>query len=225
MTDEQIQHASLQLELMADNPAMMEFAMNQMKRQQQQSQQQSRTTTTSDDDPLANAMKSMAKGQDDDVSKLLESMTPAQLKVILTMLQGNAPMINQIATMSGIPPEKIKDGLTMFVDMPESRLSMALTLMKWSQRIKSKWTVINSKVGGHLLLIVIFLVLVLGYGMIRLILLLWAWFWSNRAGAAATTTTLMQSSTTTTTTTGSASGDLEEVPVLAEEDEFSGSEF
>jgi hypothetical protein len=221
MSDEQIHHSSLQLELMADNPAMLEFAMNQMKRQQQS--RTTTTTTTSDDDPLANAMKSMAEGQDDDVSKLLEAMTPAQLKVILTMLQGNTAMINQISTMSGIPPDKIKDGLTMFVDMPESRLGMALILMKWSQRIKTKWTAMNLKVGGHLLLIVIFLFLVFGYGLIRMMLLTWAWFWSNRVAATATARTLIQS--TTTTTPGSAAVAFEEIPVLVEEDEFAGSEF
>jgi hypothetical protein len=65
---------------------------------------------------------------------------------------------------------------------------------------------------------------VLGYGMIRLMLPTWAWFWSNCA-AATTITTLMQSSTTTTTTGSASAAAFEEVPILAEEDEFAGSEF
>lgn len=193
MTDAQIQMAANQFQMMADNPDMMKMAMDQMKNMSPDdiAKLQQQTGSTPENPPdLANM---------GDPAKMLENMDPKQLKQMMTTLKQNPEMLKQFAAMSGMPEEKLAQGLEMFAGLSDDKMESALKVMQKAQKAKDMWTNGNAKTGGHLMKIVIVVGITLVYLMVQR-------FWFGGAVAAATVSTPLAQQTVP-----------EAVPVMADE--------
>jgi hypothetical protein len=192
MSDAQIEMAANQFQMMADNPDMMKMAMDQMKNMSPEAianmQQQAGATSENPPD-LANM---------GDPAKMLENMDPEQLKQMMATLKQNPEMMKQFAAMSGMPADKLAQGLEMFAGLGDDKLESALKMMQKAQKAKDMWTNVNAKTGGHLMKILIVIGITFVYLMVQR-------FWFGGAVAAATVATPL------------AQAVPEAVPVMADE--------
>jgi hypothetical protein len=154
MTDEQIKQAASQFEMMASNPAMMKMAMEQLKGGVPPSGQPGSS-------PADMAAQMGAGG---DAGQMLANMDKTQMKQMLNSLKESPEMMKQFAGMTGMNEEQLRKGVESFASMDDTKMDSALKMMQTAQKAKDKWNTINSKVGGHLLKILIAMgVLVIAY--------------------------------------------------------------
>jgi hypothetical protein len=154
MTDEQIKQAAGQFEMMASNPAMMKMAMEQLKSGVPPSGQPGSSP--------ANMAAQMGAGGD--AGQMLANMDKNQMKQMLNSLKERPEMMKQFAGMTGMNEEQLRKGVESFASMDDKKMDSALKMMQTAQKAKDKWNIVNSKVGGHLLKILIAMgVLVIGY--------------------------------------------------------------
>jgi hypothetical protein len=151
MTDEQIKQAASQFEMMASNPAMMKMAMEQLKGGAGQP----------GSSPADMAAQMGAGG---DAGQMLANMDKTQMKQMLNSLKESPEMMKQFAGMTGMNEEQLRKGVESFASMDDTKMDSALKMMQTAQKAKDKWNTVNSKVGGHLLKILIVMgVLLIGY--------------------------------------------------------------
>lgn len=154
MTNEQIKQAASQFEMMASNPAMMKMAMEQLKGGGAPSGQPGSS-------PADMAAQMGAGG---DAGQMLANMDKTQMKQMLNSLKESPEMMKQFAGMTGMNEEQLRKGVESFASMDDTKMDSALKMMQTAQKAKDKWNTVNSKVGGHLLKILIVMgVLVIGY--------------------------------------------------------------
>eukprot|EP00934_Nitzschia_sp_Nitz4_P006103 Nitzschia sp. Nitz4//scaffold121_size67750//34985//36457//NITZ4_006068-RA/size67750-processed-gene-0.18-mRNA-1//-1//CDS//3329534351//6093//frame0 len=146
MSNEQIKMAASQFRMMADNPEMMNMAMNQMKSLSPEQIEAIRNGDTSGIDP--------AQGMGGDPGQMLANMDKTQLKGMLKSMKENPEMLKQFAATSGIGEEQLAKGLEMFSEMDDAKLDMTLNVMQKAQKAKDVWTQADAKTGGHLIKIV-----------------------------------------------------------------------
>lgn len=211
MSDAQINQVADQMEMMANNPAMMEMATNQMKNMDeaelQRMQAQARNGQMPAGPPMGGnpnqSQQDMAAdmANSDNPMKMLAGMDKNQLKNMMKMLKDNPDMLKQMAAQSGVPEAQIKAGLETFSGMPDDKLDAALNMMQKAAGAKEKWNKVDEKTGGHLLKI-----LIVG-GVLSMYAFLWFFFF-RKAGVAAAAPTI-----------------LEDIPNMAQEVPVEESEF
>ena len=145
LTDEQVEQTVLQMEQMANNPAMFEMAKNQMK------------GMSPDDVAKLKAGGPMPENMDP--SKMLETMDGKQLKEMMRMMKENPEMMKQM----GVEGEQMKKAMQMFEGMDEKQLDSAVGMMKGAQKatapFRSVYAKVNGLCSGHLLKVMMFLIL------------------------------------------------------------------
>jgi hypothetical protein len=173
MTDEQIQMAANQFEMMASNPDMVKMAMDQMKNM---SPEQVEAMQNGNAPPDINQMGG-------DPAKMLASMDKKQLKSMLNSMKENPEMMKQFTAMSGMNEEQLQKGVEMFANMEDGKLDAALSVMVKAQKAKVMWTQADAKTGGHLMKIVVVLA-------ILVVVLFVKWLWFSGGGVPAEMTKL-----------------------------------
>ncbi|VEU34311.1 unnamed protein product [Pseudo-nitzschia multistriata] len=152
MSDAQIKMAATQFEMMANNPAMMKMAMDQMKNTSPEQLEAMRkgqmpaTATTPGGVPSQANMAQMGA----DPSEMLAGMDKKQLKEMLNTVKDNPEMMKQFADMTGMSEDQLRQGVESFAGMDDSKLEAALTMMKTAQKAKDAWAQADAKVGGKL---------------------------------------------------------------------------
>lgn len=154
MNDAQISQAASQMEMMANNPAMMKMAMEQMKNMKpediERMKQQAATTMGATGGTTANASSSPSLSSPTLESSMMENMDARQLKQMLKMVKENPEMLKQVAQMTGMPEASLAQGMEQFAGMDDAKMEMAVKVMAKAQKAKQGWEKINAKVGGHL---------------------------------------------------------------------------
>lgn len=164
MSDAQIQQMAAQMELMADNPAMMKMAAETMKNmtpEQMAEIQQGRMPSVgmgggagaaAADGGSAAAMPSM-----DQAANLLSSMSGKQVKDMLKMAKEN-PDIFKTAMPGGTDTKQISSMIDKIDSMDEATLDRILAFLKGVQKVLSPiikaYQSANQAVNGHLLKLV-----------------------------------------------------------------------
>jgi hypothetical protein len=190
MTDAQIAQVADQLEMMANNPQLMEMATNQMKNmdpaelERMQAQARSGTMPMGPGGPAGRQLDlaTQMASSDQDPAKLLQSMDKNQLKTMMKTVKDNPEMLKQYAVMAGTSEEQLKQGLEAFSGMSDDKLEAALKMMQTAAVAKEKWTKVNEKTGGHLAkILVAWTVLFFG-------LIVWYFFFRTSSTTGATLT-------------------------------------
>lgn len=148
MSDAQIKMAAMQFEMMASNPAMMKMATEQMANatpEQLEAMSKGQVPTGGGSD--AAGMASFAGG---DPAEMLANMDKTQLKEMLNTVKDNPDMMKQFAGMAGISEDQLKQGVESFAQMDETKMDVALKMMKMAQKTKKTWDQVDAKAGGHL---------------------------------------------------------------------------
>ncbi|KAL3942489.1 MAG: hypothetical protein SGARI_000253 [Bacillariaceae sp.] len=190
MNDTQIKQAADQMEMMANNPQMMEMMANQVKNMDpdelERIQSQARNgQMPAGMPPPGSGAPPRAGGQqqqpgEQDPTAMLQNMDKEQFKTMMKMVKDNPDMLKQYAAMSGTTEEQLKQFIDAFSGMSDDKMEAALKVMKTAASAKEKWTQVNEKTGGHLKTILV-------SGTVLFVGLI-VWYFFFRTSAAATIT-------------------------------------
>jgi hypothetical protein len=162
MTDEQIQQAATQMEMMASNPELMKMARSQMANMTPEQLEEMKKGSAqgggnmSNFNPMNMPGGNNKNGMPDsmDPAKLLETMDIKQIKEMMNMLKSNPEMLQQMAAQTGMPKEGLEKAISMFSDMSDDQLESSLKTMAKVQKVsagfRNVWAKANGMVGGHL---------------------------------------------------------------------------
>ncbi|KAJ8613546.1 hypothetical protein CTAYLR_002181 [Chrysophaeum taylorii] len=178
LSDQQIRATADQLEMVANNPDMLEMARKQMANmtpeqetlmrdmlrkmqqpQQQQQQQPSRRTdggSPASAPPAGGAMPGMPDAAM--AAKMMENMDPSQIEQMLNVVKENPEMIKQALKsnplMAGMSPEMVDKQLEMLDQIPPEQLKRVLGWATKAQKVLAPvvnvYTKVDRVVGGRL---------------------------------------------------------------------------
>jgi hypothetical protein len=204
-TDQQIKDAATQMEQMADNPAMMKMAAEQMKNMTpQQIEEMKRmmggggggggsfpsSPASTGGSAMTGGAPSSAPtpmgGMPTDPSQMM-NMDPKQLKSMMNMLKSNPEMLKSMKSMmpggASISDEALMQQINSFADMDENQIksfmSYAQTAQTAMNTAKSAWDKVNNLCFGQLLRILYFLGALLVF-----MLLKWLFFSSSSSSSS-----------------------------------------
>lgn len=152
MTDQQIDFATTQLEMMANNPAMMRMAAQQLANaspEQLDALNKGQMSASGGQTASSRTPASMADAMGDPTG-MLDNIDKTQLKEMLNMVKDNPEMLKQYAQMTGMSEEQLKQGVESFAGMDDSKIDAALKVMKVASKAKGTWDKADAKVGGKL---------------------------------------------------------------------------
>ena len=142
MSDAQIRQAADQMQMMADNPQMMEMMTNQVKNMDpaelERIQKQARNGNMPMGGPPRGGGNAAAPGGEQDAAAMLKNMDKDQFKTMMKMVKDNPDMLKQYAAMSGTTEEQLKQFLDAFSDMSDDKMEAALKMMKTAAFISAR---------------------------------------------------------------------------------------